>query len=125
MFQRQAVAGFLIRAVPAIGRVRVRDDLVEATSQRKRAIAAAIVDDDALHRFEAALAKLPEVLEAYLLTGESDYFIKVAVSGTADYERFLREKLYRIPGINHSRTSFALRCLKRTFSALPEKYLER
>ena len=82
-------------------------------------------DDDALQRFEAALAKLPEVLEAYLLTGESDYFIKVAVSGTADYERFLREKLYRIPGINHSRTSFALRCLKRTFSALPENNWER
>src|SRR5262249_39889427 len=77
-------------------------------------------DDDILHRFEAALAKLPEVLEAYLLTGETDYLIKVAVAGTADYERFLREKLYKIPGINHSRTSFVLRCLKRTFSVLPE-----
>ncbi len=76
-------------------------------------------DDEALHRFEAALAKLPEVLEAYLLSGEADYFIKVAVAGTAAYERFLREKLYKIPGINHSRTSFTLRCLKRTFSVLP------
>ena len=76
-------------------------------------------DDEALHRFEVALAKLSEVVEAYLLTGDTDYFIKVAVAGTASYERFLREKLYKIPGINHSRTSFALRCLKRTFSALP------
>jgi Lrp/AsnC family leucine-responsive transcriptional regulator len=78
-------------------------------------------DDDALHKFEAALAKLPEVVEAYLLTGDADYFIKVAVAGTASYEKFLREKLYKIPGINHSRTSFTLRCLKRTFSALPQK----
>lgn len=76
-------------------------------------------DDEALHRFEVALAKMPEVVEAYLLTGDSDYFIKVAVAGTAAYERFLREKLYRIPGISHSKTSFALRCLKQTFSALP------
>ena len=78
-------------------------------------------DDDALHRFEAALEKLPEVVEAYLLAGDADYFIKVAVAGTASYEQFLREKLYKIPGIYRSRTSFTLRCLKRTFSALPQK----
>jgi Lrp/AsnC family leucine-responsive transcriptional regulator len=77
-------------------------------------------DDHVLKRFEDALAKLPEVIEAYLLTGDFDYFIKVAVAGTADYERFLREKLYKIPGIRHSRTSFTLRCLKRTFSPSPD-----
>jgi Lrp/AsnC family leucine-responsive transcriptional regulator len=76
-------------------------------------------DDEMLKRFEAALAKLPEVVEAYLLTGDFDYFIKVAVAGTAAYEQFLREKLYKIPGISHSRTSFTLRCLKQTYSALP------
>jgi len=36
----------------------------------------------------------------------------VAVDGTAGYERFLREKLYRISGIRHSRSMFALRCMK-------------
>ena len=51
-------------------------------------------DDKALRSFEAALATLPEVMEAYLLTGDFDYFIKVAVASTASYERFLREKLY-------------------------------
>ena len=76
-------------------------------------------DDDVLRRFGELLAELPEVLEAYLTTGDYDYMIKVAVSGTAGYERFLREKLYRIPGIRHSRSSFALRCLKRSFSAQP------
>jgi Lrp/AsnC family leucine-responsive transcriptional regulator len=30
-------------------------------------------DDEALHRFEVALAKLSEVVEAYLLTGDTDY----------------------------------------------------
>lgn len=76
-------------------------------------------DDEVLKKFEDALAKLPEVVEAYLLTGDYDYYIKVAVSGTASYEAFLREKLYRIPGIRHTRTSFTLRCLKRAFSVLP------
>lgn len=72
-------------------------------------------EDDALARFGEALAALPEVLEAYLVSGEYDYLVKVAVDGTAGYERFLREKLYKIAGIRHSRSMFALRCMK--FSA--------
>jgi Lrp/AsnC family leucine-responsive transcriptional regulator len=76
-------------------------------------------DDEVLKKFEQALSRLPEVVEAFLTTGDYDYFIKVAVSGTAGYERFLRDKLYKIPGIRHTRTSFTLRCLKRTFSVQP------
>ncbi len=76
-------------------------------------------DDEILRKFAEALEKLPEVVESYLMTGEYDFFIKVAVAGTAGYEAFLREKLYKIPGIRHSRTSFTLRCLKRTYSILP------
>ena len=69
-------------------------------------------DEDVLARFGAELAALPEVLEAYLVSGDYDYLVKVAVDGTAGYERFLREKLYRISGIQHSRSMFALRCIK-------------
>jgi Lrp/AsnC family leucine-responsive transcriptional regulator len=76
-------------------------------------------DDEIFERFGNALATLPEVIEAYLLTGEYDYLIKVAVSGTEGYERFLRQKLYKIPGIRHSRSTFALRCLKRAHSVSP------
>ena len=46
-------------------------------------------------------------------------FIKIAIAGTEGYERFLREKLYKIPGIRHTRTCFTLRCLKRNFSVVP------
>jgi len=76
-------------------------------------------DDEVFNRFGAALAELPEVMEAYLLTGEYDYLIKVAVAGTEGYERFLRQKLYKLPGIRHSRSTFALRCLKRMHSVVP------
>jgi Lrp/AsnC family leucine-responsive transcriptional regulator len=76
-------------------------------------------DDDMLHKFGLALADLPEVMEAYLLTGEYDYLIKVAVAGTAGYEEFLRRKLYKLPGIRHSRSTFVLRCLKRAHSVEP------
>lgn len=76
-------------------------------------------DDEVFQRFGEALVQLPEVMEAYLVTGEYDYLIQVAVSGTEGYERFLRQKLYKIPGIRHSRSTFALRCLKRIHSVTP------
>lgn len=76
-------------------------------------------DDTILRHFEESVAAMPEVLEAWLVTGEYDYVVKLAVGGTAGYERLLREKIYRLPGIRHTRTSFTLRLLKRRFSAEP------
>nr|WP_315249203.1 Lrp/AsnC family transcriptional regulator [uncultured Duganella sp.] len=76
-------------------------------------------DDDIFEKFGQALAMLPEVMEAYLLTGDYDYLIKVAVAGTAGYEEFLRKKLYKLPGLKHSRSTFVLRCLKRAHSVEP------
>jgi Lrp/AsnC family leucine-responsive transcriptional regulator len=69
-------------------------------------------NDRVLKEFERELADIPEVIEAYLVTGDFDYLLRVAVSGTDHYEAFLREKLYRIPGVRQSRSSFVLRCLK-------------
>ncbi len=68
--------------------------------------------DEALYDFGRALAAIPEVIEAYLVSGEYDYYIRIAVRDTRDYERLLREKLYRIPGIRHSKSHFVLRVLK-------------
>lgn len=68
--------------------------------------------DEMLQAFGKALAEIPEVLEAYLISGDYDYHIRIAVRDTRDYERLLRERLYRIPGIRHSKSSFVLRRLK-------------
>jgi Lrp/AsnC family transcriptional regulator, leucine-responsive regulatory protein len=76
-------------------------------------------DDETFERFGQALADMPEVMEAYLLTGEYDYLIRVAVAGTEGYEEFLRRKLYRLEGLRHSRSTFVLRCLKRSHSVEP------
>ena len=69
-----------------------------------------------LRKFEETLKMIPEIIEAYLVTGEYDYYIKVAVSGTVGFEELLRDKLYKMPGITHTRSSFALRCLKQSLS---------
>jgi Lrp/AsnC family leucine-responsive transcriptional regulator len=76
-------------------------------------------DEAQLARFEAAVMAIPEVLECWLVTGEYDYVLKAAVGGTAGYEALLREKIYRLPGVRHTRTAFTLRCLKRVISPTP------
>ncbi len=68
--------------------------------------------EDTLYAFGQVLATIPEILEAYLVSGDYDYYIRIAVRDTRDYERLLREKLYKIPGIRHSKSSFVLRVLK-------------
>jgi Lrp/AsnC family transcriptional regulator, leucine-responsive regulatory protein len=47
-------------------------------------------NDKVLEQFGTALARIPQVIEASLVTGEYDYLVKVAVADTADYERFPR-----------------------------------
>ena len=73
--------------------------------------------DETLYDFGRVLATIPEIQEAYLVSGDYDYYIRIAVRDTRDYERLLREKLYKIPGVRHSKSSFVLRCLKA--SSLP------
>lgn len=74
--------------------------------------------DQALFEFGHALALIPEVLEAFLVSGDYDYYLRIAVSDTRDYERLLRERLYKIPGIRHSKSSFVLRQLKQSYLPL-------
>ena len=74
--------------------------------------------DQALFEFGHALELIPEVLEAFLVSGDYDYYLRIAVSDTRDYERLLRERLYKIPGIRHSKSSFVLRQLKQSYLPL-------
>ncbi|MES2913306.1 MAG: Lrp/AsnC family transcriptional regulator [Pseudomonadota bacterium] len=69
--------------------------------------------DNTLEKFGEILAAIPEVVEAYLVSGEYDYLLRIAVKDTKDYERLLREKLYKIKGIRHSKSNFVLRTLKK------------
>lgn len=74
--------------------------------------------DETLYAFGRALESIPEVLEALLISGDYDYLLRIAVKDTRDYERLLRERLYKIPGIRHSKSSFVLRTLKKVDTPL-------
>ena len=69
--------------------------------------------DNTLEKFGEQLATIPEVVEAHLVSGTYDYLLRVMVKDTRDYERLLREKLYKIKGIQQSQSMFVLRTLKR------------
>jgi Lrp/AsnC family leucine-responsive transcriptional regulator len=70
--------------------------------------------EDALNRFSKAIARWPEVLECYLMTGPRDYLLRVVVADLAAYEQFLKQKLTRLDGIASIESSFALEQVKYT-----------
>lgn len=65
--------------------------------------------EEVLSAFEAAIGKAPEVMEAFLMTGRDDYLLRVVVSDLPAYERFVKQRLTRIPGVSQVETSFMLR----------------
>jgi Lrp/AsnC family leucine-responsive transcriptional regulator len=62
-----------------------------------------------LKKFEDAVAKLPEVMECFLMTGDFDYLLRVITAGTADYERIHNDKLTKLPGVARLKSSFSMR----------------
>jgi Lrp/AsnC family leucine-responsive transcriptional regulator len=73
---------------------------------------------EALAEFERRIAEHDEVMECYLMTGDSDYLIRVAVADIAALERFILNQLTPIPGVEKIRSSFALKQV-RYKTALP------
>lgn len=71
---------------------------------------------ESLAEFERRIAEHDEVMECYLMTGDSDYLIRVAVADTL--EKFILNQLTPIPGIEKIRSSFALKQV-RYQTALP------
>ena len=81
---------------------------ISLTSQNKESLAG----------FERRIAEHDEVMECYLMTGDSDYLIRIAVADMAALEKFILEQLTPIPGIEKIRSSFALKQV-RYKTALP------
>ena len=70
--------------------------------------------EEELDRFAEAVARWPEVVECYLMTGRHDYLVRVVVPDLAAYERFLKDKLTRLEGVGSIESSFALGQVKYT-----------
>lgn len=68
---------------------------------------------DAIDAFERAIRGFDRVMECHLMTGSRDILMRVVAADLGDFDRFLEEKLMRVPGIRSTRSSFALRTMVR------------
>ncbi|WP_131794963.1 Lrp/AsnC family transcriptional regulator [Fluoribacter gormanii] len=77
-----------------------------------------------MSQFEEAVRFLPEVVQCYLITGQSaDYVLKVIVPDLNAYQLFLLDKLTRINGVTSVQSSFILRTICET-TTLPLDHLD-
>ena len=77
-------------------------------------------------RFETAVGQFPEVMECYLMTGDSDYLLRVVVSDLDALQDFIVGRLSRIEGVASIRSSIALKRVKyQTTQPLPPALGER
>jgi len=74
--------------------------------------------ESALVNFEQEMNRCSEVMECYLMTGDSDYLIRVVVPDVQQLERFIVDTLSKIRGVANIRSSFALKQVKYS-TALP------
>ena len=62
-----------------------------------------------LEAFETAIANSPLILSCFMLAGDVDYLLRVAVADIAEFHRFLDDVLRPIPGMKRISSSFALK----------------
>lgn len=74
--------------------------------------------ENALNRFEEAAREVPEIVECYSVSGETDFLLRVVVRDVGAYEHLLKATLVHLPEVGNLTSTFALRQVKYT-TALP------
>jgi DNA-binding Lrp family transcriptional regulator len=75
-------------------------------------------DAETIDHFIAAMRQLPEVVECYIMLGESDALLRVVVADLEGYRRFQSTHLTRRNGIQNVKTDVPSETVKQAF-ALP------
>jgi len=66
--------------------------------------------------FRAAIQKLDQVQECYLVTGSFDFLVKARVKDMRAYRDFLEEELLAVPGVADSTSIAAMETVKETLA---------
>lgn len=59
--------------------------------------------------FEAAVRKIPMILDCHLVAGDFDYFIKIRVEDMAEFNKLHANKLIALPAVRQTRTFFVMK----------------
>ena len=65
------------------------------------------------HEFRKLVADVPQIMECFLTSGDSDYLLRIAVDSMAEYEKILTEKISSVVPVTNIRSSFSLRPVRR------------
>lgn len=79
---------------------------------------------EVLEAFEAAVRKVPEIVECHLLAGQADYLMRIVIPDMAEYESLHRTRLTTLPGVAKMATTFNLRTVT-SYRGLPLNRLRR
>ena len=104
--------GVISRRVAVLDRVRLSLGVTVIV-----AIKTAHHTDDWLQTFAEGVARIPEVVEFYRMSGDVDYLLKIVARYIADYDRIYR-KLTKVAPLHDVSSSFAMQEIKST-TALP------
>lgn len=110
--KRLEAEGIIEKRVALVDRERLDLGLVVFVAVR-----AARHDETWLTQFARGAAALPEVVEFYRMSGETDYLLKVIVRDIAAYDRFYKRLIAAAP-LGDVSSSFAMEQIKFT-TALP------
>lgn len=66
----------------------------------------------ALDDFAEQVKAMPEVVDAFVVAGQADYWLRVVVPNSAGYENFLSNKLLKVPGVAHVHSAYVLKQVK-------------
>ncbi len=68
--------------------------------------------EEALIAFEKAVQNVPEVLECFLMAGNSDFLLQVICRDQEDFERLHKMLLTRLPSVAQVQSNLCIRALK-------------
>ena len=98
-------AGIILKTVAVLDQKKLGLDMVAMIS-----ISMDRHTPERFENFEEKVKGFPEVLECFLITGQSaDYVLKVVVKDMDAYQQFLLGKLTRIEGVSGVHSSFVMR----------------
>lgn len=67
---------------------------------------------ESLASFEKLVASSPSVMDCYLMTGDADYLLRLAVDSLEEFEAFLTHNISKSDFVSNIRSSFALRSIE-------------
>lgn len=69
-------------------------------------------DEETFAAFEEQICAHPQIMDCCMLSGESDFLVRVAAKDMEDYELLLKGTLHRLPGVASVSSNFAIKFVK-------------